>query len=58
MTPLNYLFAKILDNACRSWQDVIAGGYSEYRIETHCVTWFITARKIDGLWEIKNYTMN
>jgi len=56
MTPLDYLFAKILDNSCPSYDPI--DGYSEYRIDTHCVTWYVIAREIDGVWEVKNYTMN
>ena len=48
------LFAKILDSACSSYGRV--DGYSEYRIETHCVTWYVIARCADGVWQIKNYT--
>lgn len=52
------LFTKILDSACPSIESY--DGYSEYRIDTYGsvddALWFITARKTDGVWDIKNYT--
>ena len=52
---LERLMGEILDNACPN------GGYDEppfkdwnvYIIETHCITWKVTAKKYgNGLWHI------
>lgn len=49
------LMADILNHACPNG-GVGEDGYKTYVIETHCVAWRITARHLDGQWDIRTVT--
>ena len=49
---LQDLATAILDRACPNG-GVGEDDWNTFVIETHCIEWRITAKKIDGLWTIR-----
>lgn len=48
---MDKLITKILDGACPNGNPA-EDGWNGYWIETHCVGYNVTARKVAGVWEI------
>lgn len=46
---------EILEHACPATTDD-GEGWKNYYIETHCIMWTVTAKKVDGNWIIKMCT--
>lgn len=49
---LEELAIKMLDCACPSNTGVDGTDFNLYWLETHCVGFWVTARKVDGVWKI------
>lgn len=49
---LEELAAAILDYACPNG-GVEEDGWATCIIETHCVEWIVSAKKVDGQWELR-----
>lgn len=50
MITLNDMMVLLLDNACpmQEFED----GTKLFYISTHCVDWYVTAYKRNGVWEV------
>lgn len=56
MIPLDYMLSKMLDDACPSSLPDDAG-WSTYRIELCCMVYVLTARKRNGVWQVRDWTI-
>lgn len=69
MIPLDYMLSKMLDDACSNpimpdgfdWRTYDSRldqstGWSTYRIELCCMVYVLTARKRNGVWQVRDWT--
>lgn len=49
------LATAILTHACPNG-GIEEDGWQSFYIETHCVAWRVSAKKIDGAWTIRSMT--
>lgn len=50
---LTDLMSTILDDACPATS--VDDGFNLYRISSHCAEIEVTARKVNGMWEVRGF---